>query len=297
MIKKGFVIVICLSVLLLLPGLSKAEKLKFGVKLSGGMSYLAVGDINEGVKSYFDYRKDEVAWMPMPGHSVKGHPKPIHIGLDFEGYITLNLTPKLGIELGSGYIKATRTSEIVFRYPSGYENKATHKPEISAIPIKLGIFYTLFGNERMKVVLNAGAGPYFAKYSYESEPVAAGESSMHQTANGKSLGVHGGVGWELKLAPNISFVLESHARYAKIRNLSGKIRYTGILGYKEEKGTLYYWEAAVPFPNWKNPISFRKYPNVCIRENKPSGLYVSNVRDAKVDFSGLVLMAGIKFNF
>ena len=54
--KKRFTLVVCLLLILFLPGLSKAEK--FGVKLSGGMNYILVGDVNEGVKGVIDHLRD-----------------------------------------------------------------------------------------------------------------------------------------------------------------------------------------------------------------------------------------------
>lgn len=297
--KKECRLVFFILMLFIFQGNGNAEK--FGIKLTGGLNYLLVGEINDGIKGYFDLQKDSMALMPLvpgiPRSSVEGHPNPVHLGLDFEGCIMLNLTPRLEIGLGTGYIRAARASQIILRAPSGYEFKATHKTEISAIPIQLGVFYTLFENKRMKVFLNAGAGLYFANYSYEKEPIRTGETFMQQTADAKSPGVHGGLGWELKFTPNISLVLESHARYSRIKNLKGTRKHSGILYDLEETGTLYYWEGAAAFPNWKNPLIIKNYPIVYIMEKKPSGSYFYNVRKATIDFSGFTLMAGIRFNF
>ena len=60
--KRSSILIICLSLILIFPGLSKAEK--FGVKLSGGMNYLLVGDVNEGVKGVIDSFRDSATVLP-----------------------------------------------------------------------------------------------------------------------------------------------------------------------------------------------------------------------------------------
>ena len=294
--KKGFVLVVCLLLLLLLPGLSKAEKLKFGVKLSGGMNYLLVGDPNEGIKGYFNVIRD--GSINPPGLSVlEGQAKPIHLGLDFEGDIIINLTPKIGIGVGAGYIQGSRTSEITVRFLDGAsEMTGSHELKVSAIPIRLGAYYTLSMNNKINVFFNTGAGLYLAKYSYNKDPVGTGECGFNQRASANGLGFHGGVGFEYELTPNIAFVLEGQGRYAKIGGFEGKIEHSCPYPPFEwtEEGTLYYWEA-VTFNKYQ--VLIKKYPQVYVRENKPSGSGISNVREAKVDFSGFNFLVGIKINF
>lgn len=283
--KKGFMLFVCLLILLLLPGMSEAEK--FAVKFSGGMNYLLVGDVNEGIKGVIDHLRD---LSTLYGNSVEGEAKPIHLGFDFEGDIIINLTPRVGIGFGAGYIQGAKTSELTVHFPEGQpEGGFAFKPKISAIPIRVGVFYTLPVSEMVNVVFNAGAGMYLSNYSYNFRPGPGWSgNSITQTASAKGLGFHGGVGLEFNLAPNIAFVLEGRGRYAKIGGFEGTAKYDGSsLPYTEE-GVLYYWEQMT---------IIGKYPRVLVRENKPSGPDVSNVRDAKVDFTGFTFLAGIKINF
>jgi len=282
---RSSILIICLSLILILPGLSKAEK--FGVKLSGGMNYLLVGDVNEGVRGVIDSFRDSATVVP--GTSTEGEAKPIHLGFDFEGYVIINLTPRVGIGFGAGYIQGAKISELTVHFPEGAEASLTLKPKVSAIPIRVGVFYTLPVSEMVNVVFNAGAGMYFANYSYNFRPgPGLSGNSITQTASAKGFGFHGGVGLEFNLAPKIAFVLEGQGRYAKIGGFEGTAKYAGSsLPYTEE-GALYYWEQMT---------IFRKYPRVLVQENKPSGPLYSNVRDAKVDFSGFTFLAGIKINF
>jgi len=61
----------------------------------------------------------------------------------------------------------------------------------------------------------------------------------------------------------------------------------------EIKGTLYYWEQAINI----SPDFQETYSYLMIQESAPSGDPYSNVRSAKVDFTGFALTAGVKIFF
>lgn len=289
--KKGLVLGVCLLLLLLLPGLNKAEeekpdskKINFAVKLSAGMNYLALGDANKGVKGWYD------GWS-QGDDFVQGEEKPIHLCFDFEGDFIFNITPQIGIGVGAGYIQRARTSEVTVRLREGYEINAARKLQVSAIPIRLGVFYTLSMNKMINIVFNAGAGLYLAKYSCNKEPILTGEPVINQTANASGFGFHTGVGFEFNLSSNIAFVIEAQGRYAKIGGFEGTIKY--YYGYPPEyteQGKLYYYDS------YSYGVT-DSYPHIRVSEKKPSGYGIKNVREAKVDFSGFALRAGIKINF
>jgi hypothetical protein len=279
--------VFAILLFLLSSGFGRPEKL--ALKFSGGMSYLLVGDINRGIQGYFDYAKDIFIGLPlMP---IRGDAKPIHLGFDFQGDILINMSPKIWIGLGTGYIRCGNTSEISY-----FQIKGSHKVRISAIPVRLGISYLLLGNETVRLFLNAGAGLYFADYKYDKQPIGAGEPVLHQTANGKGFGLHGGLGGELKLTRRLAFILETQARYAKVGGLRGTMEYRLLpFGVHVEKGPLYFWEEIVYRGHEAHFVG--KYPQVYIRQEKPSGPNVANVREAKIDFSGFCFTGGIKLYF
>ena len=284
--KKGLVLGVCLLLLLLLPGLSKAEKEKaaskkinFAVKLSAGMNYLALGDPNKGVKGWYDN------WS-QGDDFVQGEAKPIHLCFDFEGDFIFNITPQIGIGIGAGYIQRARTSEVTIRFGECPERNAARKLKISAIPIRLGVFYTLSMNKMINIVFNAGAGLYLAKYSCNKEAILTGGRVINQTANGSGFGFHTGVGFEFNLSSNFAFVIEVQARYAKIGGFEGTIKYYyGCPPEYMEQGKLYYYEIKGLTDT---------YAHIIVSEEKPGGYGISNVRKARVDFSGFALRAGIK---
>ena len=269
------------------PGPSRG--ISFGLRLFGGMNYLAPGDVNEAIEEGLSSAYTDMA--KLAGISVEGETKPINLGYDFGGDIIVNFTPRVGIGIGAGYIKGKKTSEIGFS--NGGELTLTNKPEMSAVPIRLGVFYTLPMNEMINVSFNAGGGLYLAKYSYNFrlEEETGGEwTEYNDEASANGIGFHGGIGLEFNFSPNIAFVLEGRGRYAKIGGFEGTNKFEDSGGYsREEEGTLYYWKESMA------PLG--KYTFLFCQKDEPSYATASDVREGKVDFSGFTLSAGIKIKF
>ena len=283
--KKGFVLVVCLLLLLLLPGLSKAEK--FAVKFSGGMNYLVVGDPNASLKGLADFLRDQTS---LGDKTFEGEFKKIHFGLDLDGDVIVYLTPRFGISLGSGYIYGMKGKDINKIISGG--QTFTKEVKVSAIPVRLGVYYSLPLSSRTRFILNGGVGYYFAKWSeaYRNE-WSGGWFTTIQEAKASGIGFHGGVGFELNLVSHIALVLEGQGRYAKIGGFEGDSEFRAFIpGWESStEGSLYYFE-------WY-PWTYNWYPMVDISGKEPSGDRIRNVREAKVDFSGFTFRVGIKINF
>ena len=265
--------------------ISPARGFGIGVKLLGGMSYLSVKDINDGVKGYND------RWVycntTLYGWTAHGEVKPIHYGPDFAGDIIINFTHKFGVQFGTGYIQGAKTSETSLTKGTT-EDIATYKPRVSAIPIRLGIFYNILISRTVNVVLNSGGGWYFTKYHYDYFRESDNgyiwyKQKDRASANGP--GFFGGIGLEFKITSKMAFILESQGRYAKISGFEGTYEYTSShLGCGKGEGTLYYM------------LSSEKWPYVFICREKPGAPY-TNVREARVDFSGFTIRSGLKIRF
>jgi hypothetical protein len=282
------------AILLFLPSSGFGRPEKLALKFSGGLSCLVVGDINRGIQGYFDYAKDMAIGLPLM--SFRGDAKPLHMGFDLQGDVLISVSPRVWIEVGSGYISSRSESEIEIVYNAGGSPiTGSHKIWVNAIPVRLGLSYLLLESGKGRLYANVGIGLYFVDYEYDKQPIGVGEVVLHQTASGKGFGLHGGLGGELKLTNKVAFIIETQARYAKVGGLRGKIKYP-VLGdaWHEEEGPLYFWEWL--FYNGQDQL-VGKYPHVYIRHEKPSGPYVANVREAKIDFSGFSLMGGIKLYF
>ena len=249
------------------------------------MNYLAVGDPNAYLKGLSDFLKDQASL-----EGSEGDFKKIHIGLDLEGDAVVYLTPRFGISFGSGYILGKKGKDVNKIIIGG--QTFTDELKVSAIPVKLGVYYSLPLSSHARFFLNGGVGYYFAKWSEAYRNEWSGNWwTTDQKARASGIGFHGGVGFELNLASNIAFVLEGQGRYAKIGGFKGdeenKI-YSPPME-SSEKGKIYYFEWFPWTDNW--------YPMIDLSDEEPSGDRIRNVREAKVDFSGFTFRAGIKINF
>ena len=315
--KKGLVLITCLSLFLLIPGWSNAEKEKsveekpvshsyallqstyqpspgisFGIKLTGGMNYLLIGDPNEDLKGYTNLMD---IWANRCGYTMDGEFKELHLGLDFEGDLILYLTPHLGISIGSGYIygkKGKDENNIFITGPTLTWDTQTHtdKIKVSAIPIRIGIYFFLPVSSQARFFLNGGAGYYFAKISEAYRHEYNGKwFTRDQEATAKDIGFQGGIGFEYDLAQNISFVIEGQGRYAKIGGFVGDQKQKNSGGWSNSwKGTLYYEEYEC-FEGW--------FPEIRVWDEEPTEAWLRNAREAEVDFSGVTVRAGIKIKF
>ena len=126
----------------------------FGLKLSGGMGYLSVGDLNANFQGWNDYFED--AWFGIEG-GVEGEYQLLHWGYDFSGEIIIYPIPELGIALGAGYTQVSKESNVKVSTFFGTED-ITVNPKISAIPITLGVYFTPPLGSGVNLVLSAGAG-------------------------------------------------------------------------------------------------------------------------------------------
>ena len=281
--RKKLIFFLTLVLTFSFVSVSRAQQ-RFSLRLLGGMGILSPEDINRGIEGWNDFLAD--LWEVFQ----EGEVKPINLGYEFGGDLVINLTHNIGIGIGAGYIQGAKTSDQTFSSDYGVDGNITNKPKIRAIPIKVSLFYTLPLNNSVNVVFNGGGGIYFAKYSYNFRIDADGfwMEGDHDTSS-TGFGFHGGIGLEFNLAPNIAFLLEGQGRYAKIDGFEGESVYseTDMTSIKEE-GVLYYVEGS---------SMGKTYRIVYIYEEKPSGEGISKVREAKVDFSGFALMAGIRIKF
>ncbi len=277
--KKGTsAIVICFFLILLLPGISKAER--FGIKLTGGINYLEVGDPNASLKGFADFLKD---FASGGGETIEGDFKKIHFGLDLEGEVVFYLTPRFGISVSSGYIygnKGVEENKIAFM-----NQTCSDGMKVSAIPVRLGVCYYLPLSSRIRFFFNGGVGYYFAEWSenYRYE-INSNVSTRDQKAKASGIGFHSGVGLELKFVPHIVFIFEGQGRHIKIGGFKGERDSAGL------EMNLYYFEQQILG-------SLDWYPRVDLWPYEPFGAQIRNVREAKVDFSGFTFRAGIKINF
>ena len=248
---------IILSVLTCQIGVAQEKeqfKWNLSLKITGGLRYITVGDINDHIESFDDYMSSAIAFYE--GGEMEGVGR---FGSYLEAELRFGVSPRLSIGLGTGYISGSKKSDFqtvgLFPFSSTtwtpYLLEFIIEPEIKAIPLRLGVYYSLPLAARVNFLLHGGLGYYFAKgflskynlieslgeYSIPEPP----EIFISYDVSGNGFGVHGGIGLEYKLMDSLFLVIEVQGRYAKIGNLKGTRTYWNTWNYDQriEEGTLY----------------------------------------------------------
>jgi opacity protein-like surface antigen len=271
----------------------------FSLKFTGGYGTMLIGDINVVLEDQENSYSD---WASLPDATKEGEFKKLNRGFEYEGELIISLTEHFGIGIGAGYIQRAEPSKIAFELDTSvlYLNyDISYSPELSAIPIKLSIYYYFPIVSRMNLFLNGGIGYYFGKLNYRSvwdmHMVYEGwdssdvrlDSIIETKDNG--IGFHGGIGFEYDVMKNLAFFVEGAGRYIKLKDWEGdSIEYIGVTyddgtteGTTEtSSGTLWYYEVVLK-----------------IQEEKPNGSNIRNVRKAEVDFSGFSFRIGLRVKF
>ena len=85
----------------------------------------------------------------------------------------------------------------------------------------------------------------------------------------------------------MAIFLEGSARHASFNNWDVNATYRDSKCIREnESGTFWYEEEYDPLTN-------QYYPSLELKEQKPSGPFIRNVRKAKIGFSGVSLRVGV----
>jgi len=258
------------------------------VRLSGGPAFFYSGDINRGTRGLYDSTAD---FYSSAGYMLDQRTESFKKGFDVTGDVIYYVKPQLGIGLGIGFMRATGTN---FLDVSGkdipWSAQLGSRLRIDVVPIRLGLYFTLPVHRLFSITFNGGPSLYLTQYSYFFETDWENTNSLFHKANAKNLGFHGGIGLEVSLTQQASFLIEGQGRYAKISNYTGKLILTeyvvsdDFVGYdrSEVKGTLYYLEG-------------EKFPSLVISDEEPSGF--TTIRKAVFDFSGFSLRVGVIVKF
>jgi len=253
---------------------------RFALSVSGGISYIVVGDLNDGAAGLADFYGANLGEKPV------GSVSPLHWSYILGGELSYYFTPKMAINLGIDYFYGKIESSVEFP-DRKFEERFTTGPKVRDIPFGLTFSYYPYEFLRLKV----GVEYHLAKckyfYLYEEEDLW---QEWRGEASSSGIGFIGGIALEKAISSRLVLFLEAAGRYAQIENFEGTDEYLDSQGATStEKGKLYIWEGHVNETD--------SYPLVYIRDKKPSEAGVSNAHLAIVDFSGFYIKVGIKIKF
>ncbi len=249
----------------------------------GGLGYQTIGDINTGLKGFSDAAIHELGLGAAGGGYAEAH-----YGFDAGGDVLFQFGPHFGLGIGAGYLRTKRASRLNLMPadPALHDEVITFSPVVSAVPFRLSAFAFVPLGGAVRLSLNIGPEWYLASARTEIMDNFPGWwwNQRENKVKGSGIGLHGGVGLELRLSEGLSFLLEGQGRLAKIDELTGTRRYWNSFGFEEaEEGTLYAWTDL-----W----TFAPFPLVGVHATAPSDPWVRDVRKAVLDLSGWSVVAG-----
>lgn len=264
---------------------SENSKGQIDLKISGGLSYLEVGDWNAHHIGWNESRRESVE---AAGGVVISENQALHWGWELEGEFILNLGPQFAVGFGTGYIngKVADTAETLVDDITALN---IHDFRVKAIPLKAKGYYFLPISPKVRIVLGGGIGYYFARFTrfYKREPGDGYWIDSNMEGNGAGIGMEGGISFEYAFRDNVSIFIEGSGRYAKIGGISGNRDRIDSNSWSDSMKGSYYALERERSPGVWSPV-------VNIDTTAPSGEGTRNVRDAELDFSGFTIRVGLK---
>ena len=313
-----------------------AAALKLSFKLNGGAAMLlnGAGDLEKFRLGEQAYATD---WAEGDAYSSTFNLKKLSLVSEFGGEAILHLTPKLGVGIGVGYISVSRKGDYTLNYKDSWYasggtwdeqevDKTAHNFSGSAIPILLNFHFQTPLTARLNFIGYAGIGYYLGKfnhdYTYTANYVLTYTSTIYWNQKGtvditstqkskatcSKIGFQGGLGLEMLLTPTISVGLEFTGRMVNFNDWKGDwdYDYTGRTRYwheylgwysdsttkfdDKESGSLWYWD-------WHWSYNNKDYASLGIREEKPAGTTVKNVRPAEINLNRIGALVTVRFHF
>lgn len=263
------------------------------LRLYGGFNRLAAGDLNEGFDGYFElfelYRALGLA-------DTTGGYNPVHAGYNFGADFVFQLSPMIGVGIGAGYLRSSASSLMTVAFEDG-ELTLEGTPTLSAMPIRLAVFFTLPLGGKLNLTADAGGTYYaalkldatqrleFAADNWEEMSLSASRSSLSD-----NLGFQGSLGFEYKISSKMGLFFEAVGRYASFKNFDTATGTSQSSGEDPVAGVGKIYLATYTYPEGT-------YSAFMISETVPFPDPDITYREPKIDLSGFGLQTGIRIRF
>jgi hypothetical protein len=282
--KSGLSGFLCLALLLSCLVGQAHGGFKFGFRIYGGPNYMEGGDLQKALKGSGDYLYAQYS----PWFIGTGSYKPFHLGPNFGGEILLQFNRYLAIGLGGEYLQAS--SDTTYNYTTpGLPFQVYMKPKVSAMPLTFSLLLTLPVGGRLNIILHGGVGYYMAKLKLDDQSWYVHDIQGQYDTKASGLGYHAGLGLEIVLSRGVGFLLEVRGRYAIITGFKGNgtTRIPAESYSSTSSGKFYYYRRTWPTVGVYDLYGFGT--------STPSGPYISDARELRVDFSGANIVIGFVF--
>jgi hypothetical protein len=253
----------------------------WSVSVTAGGQYTLGGELNTASQAFADF------FATRSGVAGDVEADPVHLSFVFGGELAFDMMRGVALVIGADFYSASGTSQVNYARTKATDVFTT-KPRFQAIPIRLGIALSPV----REILIKAGVSYTIARCAYSFSYTQDNFSQeMSGEADGGGLGAWAALGLEFPLSESLAFTVEAVGHYAPLKNFEGTGTYSDstTTTATEETGKLWAYD----YVQAGKMIS----PLILIRNQRPAEAYVENAREAKIDFSGLSLKAGIKVRF
>ena len=200
---------------------TESKRSPISLRLFGGFGRVNPGDLNEGLDGYYEVFK---LYSAQGFGTATGGYNPLRDGYHAGADLVFQITPKIGIGIGAGYMRFTESSDLTLSFESA-SLELSSTPTVSAVPIRLGLFLTLPLGKRLDLTAGAGVTAYADLKLEEKRHLKYINDYWTETslsASRKSpldnIGYHGSLGFEWRIFPNTGFFVEAVGQYARFGN-------------------------------------------------------------------------------
>lgn len=266
------------------------EGAKIDLRIRGAYSYLSAAGVNTGSGGMFEFYKFAGEYG---GYPFAGGYEPVHGGYDFGVDIIFPLSSRFGIGIGAGYLRSSGNYNLSLTINTR-EMILKGKTALSAVPVRLGLFFTLPLGGRLSLTANSGAAYYAALHFYDhyrfDQSVFWGSQDIGATgwSFSDNLGLQGGLGFEFATSAKTGIFIEAQGRYARFENFSKATTTVASAegGAQTREGKIYMISQNYDVFVW-NTFTVVSTPPT---PNPPDYL----VSEPKFDFSGFCIQAGFR---
>jgi opacity protein-like surface antigen len=303
---------------------------KFSIRLTGGLSTIDGGDLNDDIR---EFHKFASYLNGNPVYSASLDLDEMNSAFNFGGELVYNIKNRFSIGLETEYL--TRTVEGLFSLDyststaywwgtgiEGWNEMSTRMYTLRAIPILLNLYYSIPLGNKTSIILNLGSGYYFGSFGRSSDYEGGSEYEEEswyyldylyeysysgvekETSNAATFGFHGGIGIDINLTSHIGLIIEARGRMVNFKDWEGDYRDRWNWEESEwletqgtifgDNGSEFDKEAGklwlIAFPD---EMTDETYKRIGVWEEKPE----TTLRQAEINLNGITLRAGIKIQF
>lgn len=265
------------------------------LRLHGGFSRLAAGDVNTGSGGLYGFYQ---LFVDYGDYTAEGGYTPLHGGFDAGADVVFGLSRRLGVGLGVGFLRSAGVGDMTLTPPDASGDLLiSGGSSLSAFPVRLGLYYALPLGRKLSLTANAG-GAFYARlrfrdrFHYESGGLFGTQAiTGTRTSLTKNLGFQGGLGLAYDVSPKWGVFVEAQGRYARFANF-GSVRIdvaSAEGGSQTRYGKIYLRTQTLsedPLIVWNTFVVQDMPPTP-----DPPELVI---REPRFDLGGLCLQAGVR---